>query len=41
MRAFVFACVALVALSYGANYALQNIGFSTSERTSSPGIRLD
>lgn len=41
MKAFVFACIALVGLSIGAYYALGEMGFTTESQTSSPGVRLD
>ncbi|MEM9247946.1 MAG: hypothetical protein AAGB05_04520 [Pseudomonadota bacterium] len=41
MRAFIMACIALVALSFGAYYGLGEIGFTTQSQTSSPGVRLD
>jgi hypothetical protein len=42
MKAFVLACLATVAISVGANFALQEMGFSTEAQTTSPAnVRLD
>ncbi|MEL6205313.1 MAG: hypothetical protein AAFR47_08385 [Pseudomonadota bacterium] len=41
MRAFILACVALVAISWGANFGLNELGFSAEEQGSSPSVRLD
>lgn len=40
MKAFVTACIALVGITIGANFILNEIGFSASETTSSPAVRL-
>lgn len=41
MKAFVFACIALVALSAAAYYGLEEVGLTTEAQTSSPSVRLD
>ncbi|MEM1428961.1 MAG: hypothetical protein AAGG09_05855 [Pseudomonadota bacterium] len=41
MKAFLFACLALVGLSVGSYYALEELGMSTEAETSSPSVRLD
>ncbi len=41
MRAFVLACVALVLLTVGANYALQEVGWTTADQTTGSDVRLD
>jgi hypothetical protein len=42
MKAFLTACVAIVAISIGAWYALDAVGFTAAERQSQPQtVRLD
>ena len=41
MKAFLLACVALVVLSWGANYGLSQAGFSAAEQGSGNAVRLD
>ena len=42
MKAFLLACLATVAISIGANFALQEMGLSTESQTTSPAnVRLD
>ncbi len=42
MKAFLIACIALVALALGANFALDTLGWTSAEQGTSPGaVRLD
>jgi len=41
MRAFFAAILAIAAISIGAYYTLNEIGFSTAQGTTGPNVRLD
>ena len=41
MKAFLAACVAICVIAVVANYGLSNAGFSASETTSGPAVRLN
>lgn len=41
MRAFIVACIALVAITVGANWTLKEAGFSTADQTKGQAVRLD
>ena len=41
MKAMLSAFAAIIVIMFGADLALDRIGFSAEERTSSPDVRLD
>jgi len=41
MKAFLWACVAMVALSIGSYYGLGSAGFSAADQTTGPAVRLE
>jgi hypothetical protein len=41
MRAMLTAFVAIIAIAFGAYYALNNAGFSAAERNAAPSVRLE
>lgn len=41
MKAFLMACIAICLIAVVANYGLSNAGFSASEQTTSPSVRLN
>ena len=41
MKAMLAAFVAIAVISFGSNYVLERVGFSSEERASGPAVRLD
>lgn len=41
MKAFVFACLAIVGIAFSANLVLSKTAFSTQERTVGDAVRVD
>ncbi len=40
MKAFILAVLALIIISFGMNFALENAGFSSAEVTADSNVRL-